>query len=102
MLYHSQQLQVLADLESGSTDSYEIEEFRQWKPIYSGYDEYRSTKAVVDEEIIILHKIAYLTENEDKELLTWSNRPYDPEKWSVADSESGQYRYANKFITIDT
>ncbi|AGP78731.1 exosortase [Alteromonas mediterranea 615] len=96
LAYHSQQLQVLADLESGSTDSYEIEEFRQWKPIYSGYDEYRSTKAVVDEEIIILHKIAYLTENEDKELLTWSNRPYDPEKWSVADSESGQYRYANK------
>ena len=72
--------------------------FAGWQPIYSAYDKYRTKTFSIKGETVILHEIVYLAEGEEKELLTWSNRAYDPEIWSVAKSDVHEFQYSNEQI----
>lgn len=94
--FSSYQASALSSANTQDTKSNSITPFFDWEPVYSDYDLYKSSQVVIEGQPVILHEIVYLTEGDEKELLTWSNRPYDPEKWSVAKSETGVHRIDDK------
>ena len=98
LIFSSQKTFALASQTVEEQNSSVISMFAGWRPIYSGYDEYRTETLSLKGEMVIFHEIKYLTEGEKKELLTWSNRAYDPEVWSVAKSEVHEHKYANERI----
>ena len=103
--FYSQQTQALEKVSEDGVVLTDIKSLSGWQPIYTGFDEYRFETIQTNEATIILHEITYVTENEEKELVTWNNKPYDPEVWSVAESEarvidSAQQRFHYKYLQL--
>ena len=103
--FYSQQTQALAKVSEDGVALTDIKPLSGWQPIYTGFDEYRFETIQTNGANIILHEITYLTEKEEKELVTWNNKPYDPNVWSVADSEArvvdkAQQRFHYRYLEL--
>ena len=92
LAFNSQKSFALNSQTVEKQNSQAISMYAGWQPVYSAYDKYRTKLLSINNETVILHEITYLTEGDEKELLTWSNRAYDPEIWSVAESEVFEYK----------
>lgn len=96
--YYSQQQSVLANANEQEQTVDKVVSYAGWAPVYSHFDKYDTRLFNADGHSIIFHEITYLTEGEDKELITWSNRPYDPEHWSVAESIESVYNVDGRTV----
>jgi len=70
----------------------ELETLAGCKPIYTNYDRKPYSNTDIDGVNVGLHSFTYYTEPNNKELITWNNKPYDPEYWSVAESIVSTYK----------
>lgn len=84
MIYHAQQHHV--DVRHASTLE-QTESHSQrlvgWQPIFVNPDESMTNRYETKDGTIYTYAYTYYSESEHKELVTWENRIFDPEYWSI-------------------
>lgn len=91
LVFNAEKSSLLEQMQVESTASKDVKTLAGWKPIYTNYDKYDYSNTDIDGANIDIYAFNYITERDNKELITWSNKPYDPEYWSVAESVASIY-----------
>lgn len=84
MTYHARQHNLDMN-NAGVIDQVESRSYTLlgWQPIFVNADEFISDRYETNDGTIYTYAFRYFSESKNKELVTWENRIFDPEYWSI-------------------
>ena len=96
--YYTQQNEVLSAQTKEIKNELSIPLLDGWAPVYSRFDSYETNTQTINTSPVTFHQFTYYSEREDKELITWNNKVYDPEVWSIAESRAQTLNYRGQVV----